>query len=85
MINEELLEKTVEEVMNLIENNYNHVSPDEYVEAMKVVLAELVIHLTAAQDFGCRNAARLMHDVTKQICEDEEDDATRATESAERD
>lgn len=85
MINEELLEKTVEEIMNLVEDRFNNIGSEEYAEEMKAVLEELEVHLTAAQDLGCRNAVRLMHEVTKQICEDEEDDATRATESAERD
>lgn len=85
MINKELLEKTVEEVMNLVEDRFNNIGSEEYAEAMKAVLEELEIHLEAAPDLMCRNSVRLMHDVTKQICEDEEDDATRTTESAERD
>jgi len=74
MINKELLEKTVEEVMNLVEDRFNNIGSEEYAEAMKAVLEELEIHLEAAPDLKCRNSVRLMHDVTKQICEDEEND-----------
>jgi hypothetical protein len=85
MINEELLAKMVEEVMNLVEDRFNLIGSEEYAEAMKAVLEELEVHLTAAPDLKCRNSVRLMHDVTKQICEDEEDDAARTTESTQRD
>lgn len=85
MINEELLAKTIEEVMNLVEDRFNHVSPEEYAEAMRAIRDELDIHLEAASDFKYRNSVRLMKDVTKQICEDEDNDTTRTTESAQRD
>lgn len=85
MINEELLAKTVEEVMNLVEDRFNQVGSEEYAEAMKAVLEELEIQLEAAPELKCRNSVRLMHDVTQQICEDEDNDATRTTGSAQRD
>jgi hypothetical protein len=73
MINEELLEKTIAEVLDLVENRFQEVGTAEYIEGLQALIEDLEMHVVAAEESStCRNIANLANGVTEQLCADED-------------
>jgi nucleoid DNA-binding protein len=71
MINDKVLEDTIQEVVTLLDSRFNDVTVAEYIEVLQAVIDELKMSISAAQECHVRNLGKLMKEVTEQIQEDE--------------